>query len=794
MKPCTLLCIVALAGCYSKTRDGTTLVITTDWQNLAVYQLTFSATGNGQSAFGPTTLPATAPNAPLSSGQTVRVLLKDTWDGQALTVNVTALGHNAPVAFGTSVSPNIQPGTEVAVTVTLQTAPPDGGTNLDGGSDAGSDAGADAGADAGPLVCPPGPSTLQGTMCTATGWCWENPLPSSNILNAAFALPNCDVWAVGVQGTILHRVGGTWTAPTAPALNNLYGVWASGPNDAWAVGDCTTLLHWTGGTWTLAGPGASCASANKVVFSSVYGSGPNDIWAVGLQSDGGTGVFYHYDGGAWGQVATASPTVGIAPLNGVWTSGTTDAWAVGENGQVWYDDGSGWKLMAVQGPVELTGVSGSTPGDAWAVGNPADAGPQLFQLFGGITNVYDATNASQLLSVWAAPTGAVVSVGSSTAGLSLADSWLVPGASPTGASKYPTALRGTTGTPDGTVWSVGGGGAVYFSALPPADAGLNPDLPLNPTPGRFPAVNAIAQAGEDMWAVGGAGLVLRQQGDAGWNAVTPPTPGIGAGYNFQGVWMADAGEPFLVAGLPSTTTQGTWKLEADGGWTGLTTPSGHVWFSIDGRVAPNGAWEAWVAGSNAGLARVSDVGTPPFPACAFDGGLATTPDGGVPRLLSVWVAPVDGGVFAVGERGNIVLVTPPTPVGACVANVLRLSSPTASDLQSIWGQDERDIWIVGANSTVLRSQGGGAFVTPGFGAPSSAESYNAVAGNAQGALTDIWVAGNPGHIYHYRLGSTGWDAPIQMPSTYSILGLFSPRPGEVRAVGPQVSILHFPGP
>ena len=44
------------------------------------------------------------------------------------------------------------------------------------------------------------------TICSAAGWCWENPLPQGNHIEALWGFAQNEVWAVGEKGTILQRI------------------------------------------------------------------------------------------------------------------------------------------------------------------------------------------------------------------------------------------------------------------------------------------------------------------------------------------------------------------------------------------------------------------------------------------------------------------------------------------------------------------------------------------------------------------------------------------------------------
>src|SRR5512134_2915119 len=54
------------------------------------------------------------------------------------------------------------------------------------------------------------PGTCAARVCTAPGWCWQNPLPQGNPLFAVWGRTPSDVWAVGPIGTIIHFDGTRW--------------------------------------------------------------------------------------------------------------------------------------------------------------------------------------------------------------------------------------------------------------------------------------------------------------------------------------------------------------------------------------------------------------------------------------------------------------------------------------------------------------------------------------------------------------------------------------------------------
>jgi hypothetical protein len=75
-------------------------------------------------------------------------------------------------------------------------------------------------------------------------WKWENPLPQGQWLLGVNGSGDNDVWAVGLEGAIVHWDGVGWSVENSPTDETLTDVWASGANDAWAVSANGAILHW----------------------------------------------------------------------------------------------------------------------------------------------------------------------------------------------------------------------------------------------------------------------------------------------------------------------------------------------------------------------------------------------------------------------------------------------------------------------------------------------------------------------------------------------------------------------
>ncbi len=66
------------------------------------------------------------------------------------------------------------------------------------------------------------------------------------------------------------------------------------------------------------------SDSSGISFYGLWGSGASDVWAVG------DGTIVHWDGSAW----TTSGTWWWQVLFGIWGSGASDVWAVGAGGTI----------------------------------------------------------------------------------------------------------------------------------------------------------------------------------------------------------------------------------------------------------------------------------------------------------------------------------------------------------------------------------------------------------------------------------------------------------------------------
>src|SRR4029079_8267397 len=94
---------------------------------------------------------------------------------------------------------------------------------IEGGSDA-FDAGVDAPKD-----------PFAGPVCSSDRWCWQNPLPQGNTLNAVWAASAKEVWAVGDYATVLRFDGARWGGAALGPNTSFTAITGDGKGRLWVA-------------------------------------------------------------------------------------------------------------------------------------------------------------------------------------------------------------------------------------------------------------------------------------------------------------------------------------------------------------------------------------------------------------------------------------------------------------------------------------------------------------------------------------------------------------------------------
>lgn len=200
-----------------------------------------------------------------------------------------------------------------------------------------------------------------------TSWTPQTAPTDQDLWGVWGAVPN-DLWAVGGRGrnpgdaTLLHYDGSAWTAETLPTFQRagvyaLYKVWGTSADNVYAVGQNGAVIHRVSGQWTeeLAG-----ASGDLI---SLWGTGPDHIVAVGGRENAIVAI---WTAGRW-----HSELLGSMPgLNGVWLRNDSVAHVAGESGEVARLDPSTLRVYEERQdtPLDLHGIFGTPGGRLYTVG------------------------------------------------------------------------------------------------------------------------------------------------------------------------------------------------------------------------------------------------------------------------------------------------------------------------------------------------------------------------------------------------------------------------------------------
>lgn len=555
---------------------------------------------------------------------------------------------------------------------------------------------------------------IRAKVCSIGGFCWDNPLPQSGVLQAVWGTGPSDVWAVAQtgnerpRGAILHWDGLRWSVSPGTEDAWLFGVWGSGPRDVWVTGvrqgSIGQIFHFDGSAWSLA-----YEDAGGFLYG-IWGSGPKDIWAIGAPGA------IHFDGERWSRVNDAK---GFA----VWGSGPSDVWTGGAGGKPWHFDGASWKQFESPTTNELRGIWGSGPSDVWISGKggtmlhfdgnqissvPAISSgplPDIGSVWGtGPRDVWAATSATAggtvlrfdgtkwstvhqqrepLTALWGSGGSDVWAVGYRLT----AAHWDGQTFAPVPTSVSRRDLVDVWGSGPGDLWAVGDGGTILHSDGNTWSTDVKTERPL------CGLIRGIWGSGRsDVWAVGGgagcADFLLRWDGTK-WSPAALPAGLSTAGLRLSGVWGSGPKDVWAV-GETSGSAGVIIRLGADGRWNVVSTGMATDRLYGVGGSGPN---DVWVGGARALL--------------HFKGGTWTSDSSVGNAYLYRFFAPSANEAWAVGGHppsGSQIIMAWNGSAWQVEQNL-----PGRQDLvqyNHVWGSGAGDIWAVGPGGTILRRSAG----------------------------------------------------------------------------------------
>jgi hypothetical protein len=153
--------------------------------------------------------------------------------------------------------------------------------------------------------------------------------------------------------------------PWGTAINDLYMLSST---EGWAVADGPYFLRYDGKRWTIHTDLSE--KYGDVEMTGMSFSTPLDGWAVGWKRLSGSeweAFVFRYDGEEWVRLPRETdskqwPTVYYS----VHALAPDDVW-LGGSGKISHFDGTGWTHYDLH--INVTGLSFSSPGEGWAVGN-----------------------------------------------------------------------------------------------------------------------------------------------------------------------------------------------------------------------------------------------------------------------------------------------------------------------------------------------------------------------------------------------------------------------------------------
>jgi hypothetical protein len=535
-----------------------------------------------------------------------------------------AVDMNVPVDTGTAVDTNVPIDTNVPVDTS---APVDA-------NDGGADSFPDANDGDGSVVVPDLPRA-----CTAEGWCWTHPLPTSDRFVQAFTVGSDELWLVGASGVILRLADGVWSTMPAPPTDVL-SAWASASNDIW-IGGPAGPYHWNGSAWERI-----LIPVNPVQRDSnaIWGCAPNNVWLVGS-------IVYNWDGTQL--VSSPMPATG-ENFKAVWGSGCKDVWAGALNpfsggGRIMHWDGTTWSQVAAQ-PAEQ--IAGTGPDDVWTLANG-----QLFHWTGPTSGSLQDSRTVSLFPVGAAAVGTVNDNRMLTVFARGGGVTALPSPVPDGVSKL-------WGRAADDIWGFGALGFVTH---------WNGETWTGALPGwaltRDDAVEVTGTGPTDLWAVAGATL-LHGDGTTWKVALTPKQ----VGGRINDVWARAADDVWVLGAdiLVHRWNGSQWRTEA-------APPVGDSTEELRA-VSGTGPNDVWILRGTRTLANWDGTSWTP-----------RLPD--LQRVRDLWAA-APGDVWVVGDDGVAHL---------SAGYWRKLKVPinlSSTPFTAVGGSGPTDVWLLAAGYTL----------------------------------------------------------------------------------------------
>jgi hypothetical protein len=525
---------------------------------------------------------------------------------------------------------------------------------------------------------------------------------TSNELESVWRNTASDVWAVGINNTIVHYNGTAWSHPsTGLAFANYYSVFGTSGTDVWTVGGLGSTAHWNGSKWQRT------ALNTAVNFTGVWGSAPGNYYAT---ANGG--VAYHYNGSSWSQISFPFRVSGN--LHSVWGSDATHVWMVGDGGQILFFNGSFWSQDASPPTTEpLLTVWGTSATDVFAGGG-----------LGTIVHFNGST--------WSAQPSATGHTLSGFGGTGPSDVWVVGASGVTqhyNGATWSTVARKSgflitsiaSGTAGSTLWAVGVGGSFLSVASGQFTLSNQSGLPIR---------GVYASSATDVWA-STIGTILHFDGANWTNAYVADDDSMAA------VWGSSSTNVFTVGpqGNIAHFTGSSWStalVNPPSGATGYHSIFGISANNIDA-VGNGGLVEHWNGSSWSFQARTG---------------------GG--NLRGVWGGVTTQNYYAVADD-RTAYINP----GGAGWRALAFSPANSKGLTSVFGTAPTNVWVGGDSGVVYRLSSGTTLTLPA----ATTGALTNFHGTWNTSPTDSYLVGDGGSVLHFD-GSNWLPLAVPVTSAF----------------------------
>jgi hypothetical protein len=392
------------------------------------------------------------------------------------------------------------------------------------------------------------------------GWELQNGI--HNPMSCLWGTGPGNVYAAGLNGSILHYSGGTEWNPhfMLPGIT-WRGLWGASADTVYAVGstgssrccpgpyDIGVVYQCSNGQWQ------QVFGQERVVFVDIWGSAGDDVYAVGTDNPGV--VISHFDGETWQTIS--DPVIEQIPSQAlaVWGSSASDVFVAGDDGVIIHFNGTDWQQMDNPGET-ISSLWGTGATDVYA----CDYSGQILH-YDGTEWTVQAQFEQPLMDIFGFPTGEIFISGQGTilqkTGLDWAETNIsVPRfVSSQTPFEYYSAIWGTSPDHMFTVgtsnnFGIGSRNAIFMHLV-------GGSWQFMQTPASADIQDMWGVSENEIYAAGGLSTLLRYNG-ARWLPMAIPNLGTwpsadGTGVEFLSIWAS--GQNDIYAG----TRTGIWHFD-----------------------------------------------------------------------------------------------------------------------------------------------------------------------------------------------------------------------------------------